>query len=226
MQRKPAPKITTKSSIQRFAKSNAEPVKPTVTKNAILKKAVISFADGVCRNVTDMRDSSKYLSQNVEGYYANVLSEDLETSKQWVEEDISMFVNAFNAVVEFTTGQEHSQELTLYADDLINIALSNEKELKEAGVTVYNGGRVLGFSAERIHNINMLEFGHIVTGASNTAAMVYDRTHKLLQLPAAAHMDFRQLSYYYNYRVDMTAEAALRKVPIALYAGMILDRVI
>jgi hypothetical protein len=184
------------------------------------------FAEAVCRSVTDMRDSARYLANNTNNYYTNVLNESLESSKEWVEEDISMFVNAYNAMLAFGYSQEHSHELTYYSDDLKEIAKENEGALNAAGVSIYNNGMTLGFSAGKIHDIDILGFGHIVTGTAKTAEKVFDRTAELLQLPAAVHMDFKQLSYYYNYRVDLSAEVAMRKIPIALYAGMVLDMVI
>jgi hypothetical protein len=197
-----------------------------ITKNTAIKRSVTMFAEAVCRNITDMRDSARYLANNTDNYYSNVFNESLESSKEWVEEDISMFVNAFNAVVAFGYSQEHSSELTYYADNLREIAKENENELNAAGVSLHNNGMTMGFSAQRLHDINAQNFGQVVTGAAKTAGSVFDRTAELLHLPASAHMDFKQLSYYYNYRIDLSADVALRKIPIALYAGMVLDMVI
>jgi hypothetical protein len=227
MQRHSDPKQSAKTVLERYSQnSDSVDVKPQVTKNASIKRSVSSYVEAVCRNVIEMRDCAKYLSMNAGMYYSNVLNESIETSKQWAEEDISMFVNAFNAAVAFGLTQEHSPELARYADDLREIALYNKDALKEAGVSIHNNGMVMSFSAERIHSMNMLDFGHSTASAGNAAREIYGRTSELLQLPASAHMDFRQLSYYYNYRVDLSAEIALRKIPIALHAGLIFDRVI
>jgi len=73
--------------------------------------------------------------------------------------------------------------------------------------------------------MDFLQFGHAVSGAAQAARAVYSRTSELLLLPAAKHMDFRQLSFYYNYHIDL-ADDARRKNPPDLLAGLVLDRAI
>jgi hypothetical protein len=209
-----------------YKRAGTESKAAHVTRNTSLKRAVTSYVDAVCRNITDMRDCSKYLAFNVDNYYSNFVHENFETAKQWVEEDISMFVNAFNSTVAFGTAQEHSPELSRYAYDLADIAEASKTVLDRAGISIHQNGKVLSFSPDKIRHLTESSFSRSIDSASKTAGEVYNRTSELLRLPGSAHMDFRQLSYYYNYRIDRSQEEAIRKTPAILHAGMILDRVI
>ncbi|MCL2704389.1 MAG: hypothetical protein FWE91_12435 [Defluviitaleaceae bacterium] len=228
MQRQSGPDKSAKSVLSTYAGNASGHMRPgaQVTRNTSMKRDVSDFVGAVCRNVTEMRDCAKYLSLNTESYYVNVLHESFDKSKQWVEEDVSMFVNAYNTAVSFGMKQEHSPELTRYAGELKDIALSYNTLLDGIGVSVHRDGDYLSFSPGKIHDLDFLAFGHSVSGAAQAANAVYERTVELLQLPAAAHMDFRQLSFYYNYRVDRSPEEAIRKTPSYLHSGLVLDKAI
>ena len=224
MEKRAHPQQSAKSTLDRYAQ-NAQYSnnKAQVIKNNSIKRDVVDYVGAVCKNVTEMKDSAKYLSSNAEHYYLNVLNESLGTAKQWAEEDISMFVNSFNATVQFGSLQEHSRELKSYANELKEIVLSFKDSLSVAGIIVYANGESLDFNPNRIHDMDYLQFGQSVSGAARAAQAVYNRTSELLRMPAAAHMDFRQLSYYYNYRIDK-ADDARYKNPANLYAGIVLNR--
>lgn len=195
------------------------------TKNNALRRNVLDYVENVCRNAVEMKDSARYLAHNSENYYVAALRESFETAKRWVEEDVTLFVRAFNAAVRFGLDQVHSPHLLHYAGNLKEIALDNVATLKDAGIYVDNDA-YMRFDPDKIKEMDYERFTEMLSGTAKTAASVYDRTNTFLLLPAESHMNFRPLSYYYNYRVERVPQGSDSKYTVVLHCGLILDRVI
>ncbi|MDR1704611.1 MAG: hypothetical protein LBS19_07995 [Clostridiales bacterium] len=194
----------------------------SVTKNNSIKSDVVDYAGGIYRHVTEIKDASKFVMQNSEAYYSTIIEESHEVAKNWAAEDLSSFANAYNAVVGFTGRQEHSAELAQYGDDIKAIALEYRAELEDAGLSLADGGRTMNAAAWKLRDMDYLELGSALSGAARAAEAVYERTSYLLQRPLSEHMDFKQLSFYYNYGIT----ASGKNSATSLLSGIILDRAI
>ena len=214
------------SALLRKSPYAGNPSNVRIERNNAVRQPVVDYIESVCRNTLDVKDTSKYLVHNSENYFVNVVTKSFETVKTWVEEDVSMFVDAFNAAVGFGVSQTHSSELETYANNLRDIAEINAEHLKTAGVTVNQDGMSLNFSPGKLRSMEYSAFANALSGAARAAVAVYDRTTDFLHLPATAHMNFRQLNYYYNYRIERAPGGVNLKETTALYTGLLLDRVI
>lgn len=220
------------SPVNRLAAADRQlPAAASFEKNNAVRMDMVDYARGIYNNVTEMRDAAKYLSQNAENYYMNVLNESFETARDWAYEDLSVFVNAYNNAVAFAVNQGHSRELTRYAEDMTAIAEEYKPALAEAGISLLENGAIMSFDRGKLSSAggDYLELARVLAGAGEAAGQVYGRTASLMERPISDHMDFKQLSYYYNYSFNryLSPSGQNRERPLPrLESGIILDKVI
>ena len=203
--------------------SNAESA-PVVNlqKNNAVKRDVIKYAQDIYKNVTEMKDSAKYLNNNAESYYLNVLDESFDTARNWALEDIAFFTESYNDAVDFGLGQTHSADLNRYAADMVNISLENRKDLEPSGISLSKDGTKMSFDPETLKSKDYLDFGTSLADLKHVSSKIYNRTKDVLDKPLTEHMSFKQLSYYYNYRISKKQSNGFSLIE----SGLILDKII
>ena len=169
---------------------------PAVLLNKAYKNKVVSYANTLSRGVTNMKDAAKMFV--FDGQYANRNFDivGLEPNWHWLEEDIDNFVNAYNGIQDLSLSTNHSPAFIQFSFQMRNYIRENENILQLIGVANQDSFR-LTFENRESPEITP----HDIDAAMDFFKGTYSRVDSFLSAPLAHHMEFRGLSYYYNYKI-------------------------
>jgi len=173
---------------------------PAVLLNKAMKNKVISYANGLSRSIVGLKDAAKlfvfdgkYINKSIENY-------NHEAGLLWLAEDIDNFILAFNSLQKLSISTNHSLDFISFSHNMIDFVNNNKNILDNIGIMFCEHTMSLVFQKKA--TIDMQELNHAI----NFFKEAYDKTNNFLNLPLSHHMQFKGLSYYYNYKIGNIEE--------------------
>ncbi len=174
--------------------------------NKSLKKDVVNYAKEIYKSVTDLKLNSKKILDDI-NYYKKAMEfeqpiENFESFAEGFEIDIKNYISAYNNSTSFLMTQSHSQGLNSFANKLLHETHNYSGALNKA-VIIRDERGLIPKEGENIsdplwHSKNSYK---ILDKVEDYFASVYDDTSKALKAPMSNHMNFKNLNYYYNYKI-------------------------
>jgi len=161
--------------------------------NKSLKNEVIDYASTVSREFNSIKDTARFMQNNL-----NDNSFDENGNANNIFYGMNDFVNQYNSYLEFADdNDQNSNILRSYADKIVNIVSKNKDELESIGIKMDDGGR-LSIDEEVFGNIDAVK--NVSDDIKNMYSDIYKNTCQAMNAPLSQHMNFKNLSYYYNYK--------------------------
>jgi len=177
------------------------PQETSVQLNAAYKSETINYARNLTRNVVGLKDSAKMFVYDAAGQAFG------DDSWQWIEEDIENFVSAYNGLRKIAAHQGHSLLLTDFTASMDSYTRLNREKILKLGLKI-NRERNLEFAGQVPKQLRGQDMRTSLDSVSEFFKQSYRNTASLLEHPLTKHMNFRSLSFYYNYRFGPSGENA------------------
>ena len=177
--------------------TNTMPKNSTFVLNPSFSPPAITYANRFSKGIMGLFDSSKMFIQD--GQYIHKLIHrnpaakgQINLGQEWLYEDLIDFVNSFNSIMELSNNG-HSERLLGLSMWASEFAARNYNVFAEFGIQLADNKLKIGekstFSAGNLPQ------------ALGVFEEAYSKMFEFLKEPLAAHMKFRELNYYYNYRI-------------------------
>jgi len=161
--------------------------------NKSLKNEVINYASTVSREFNSIKDTARFMQNNL-----NDNSFEKKENANNIFYGMNDFVNQYNSYLEFADdNDQNSNILRSYADEIVDIVSKNKDELESIGIKMDDGGR-LSIDEEIFGNIDAVK--NVSDNIKNMYSDIYKNTCQAMNAPLSQHMNFKNLSYYYNYK--------------------------
>ncbi len=188
--------------------------------NKSFSKNIVDYAHNLCSTVLNLKNSSKELSYFVDEYkivedkIENLDEEKKQKVNSMFKEKMKNFIDTYDLAVDFANKQNHSQSLLNFSSELFEITDSYENVLKNLN---YDSERMKNFDLTNIHDKKSIN--EKLDGIKLFANEIYNSTTDVLSKPMSEHMNFRDLHYYYNYKLDKYQSDTFALIEV----GMIVD---
>jgi len=155
---------------------------------------VVDYARTLSSSIVSLKDAAKMFVHDVNTIERNG-NITFESHLQWIEEDLESFIKSYNNVQHLSATGLNNGALTHFAHYFRDFAQSNSQVLSHLGVITYSGANLT------YHGLANTATREAARDAVDTFKSAYNMTRGFLQHPLTHHMNFRDLSYYYNYTI-------------------------
>ncbi len=190
----------------------------SVLLNKARKRDIIKYARGVSTSVLSLKESTNDSINDMEGYNENAYRRGSSKAKEWLANDLRRFTEAYNNSSEFMSEQAHSQELRGFAQVVTDGVDEGIGRLKRLGITKNAEGK-LDFNPEYFNKLSPKRLGIAIGDNIDLFKNIYNEAANVLTEPLSEHMNFKSLSFYYNYKMG-TLIADTFKI---IESGMLVD---
>ena len=187
--------------------------------NKSLSSEIVHYAQNVSFGVTGFRTAVRRLLQDMGSYNRNALYEGQEATRDQLERQLAAVSELYNANTAFLRQQQHSPSLRTLSFELGDNVYYNRSELGRLGF-VLSQDQTVHFDAEAFRQLNHNEVRDAIGESRPVFNSLYQRTGEILSAPLSQHMQFRGLSYHYNYQVGRMVEDGFSIIE----SGMLIDR--
>jgi len=142
----------------------------------------------------------------------------MKNAADWAAEDVKSFVESFNASRVFADTQTGGSAIKSLTSGIADGVYKNIQSLNGLGVTASEDG-TLSFDRTKIDGASYAELADALRGAKSLASDIYGKSAAFIDTPLADHMNFKQLSYYYSYKLGSVTANPYQLVE----SGMIYD---
>lgn len=194
------------------------PFKEKFILNNSVKQEVMSYATYLSGSVNHLRDSSRDVLYEIHNFKRNAVENGLDTAKEDLSEGIDAFVDAYNNNVNFKRESTKSRSLNFFINDLTYDVSISTTALSKFGVELSGSGE-MSFNKEYFDSLKGSEVMEANKHNYSLFKNVYDATGDFLTMPLAEHMGFKNLGYYYNYKLGTMEKDSFRLIQ----SGMIID---
>ncbi|MDR1531136.1 MAG: hypothetical protein LBS62_02960 [Clostridiales bacterium] len=189
--------------------------------NKTLRSDVVHYINDISSNVNGVKESSKNVMFDMEGFNNNVYRCGEQTARKWLTEDLSKFAGEYNKAVVFFETQEHSAALKDFALSLREKTETNNSRLHYVGISL-DAHDSLDFDKKYFSGLNQDSINIAIGETVDFFNLIYSESGDILKAPLTDHMQFKFLGYYYNYKYG-TYETDTFKV---IETGMVVDKAI
>ena len=189
--------------------------------NNALRADVVDYMRNVSQSVVGTKDAAKMLVNDTDEFDKNVIRRGFQLSRDWICDDLDIFVSAYNYSSQFWNTQRHSTELRDFSNNIKEDILYHINPLKLLGVTQNEFG-LLDYQKDAVMSKDERELGMALSRNRNLFQNIYIQAGDILREPLTEHMKFKNLTYYYSYKFGSIQEDTF----IVIEAGLILDSVV
>lgn len=202
-------------------KPNDPSLRETFVLNNALKKEVVQYASNLSGTVNYLRETSRDLLQDIFNFQRATEENGIQSAKRELSDDLADFVDAYNKNLRFTQEDSTSKQLKFFVNDLTYDVSISTTSLSKYGISV-DENDVMSFDSDffdKLKSKNVLE-----ANKGNHALLknIYDSTGEFLTMPLSEHLKFKNLGYYYNYKLGTIEKDSFKLIQ----SGMIIDRVV
>jgi len=173
---------------------------------------VIDFARALSTSIVSLKDASRLFVQDMNLVSTGAVTA-YENHLRWVEDDLETFIRSYNNVQHLSAAGIRNPELSGLAYYFRNFAETNSGILSHLGVITQSE------SGLTYHGIGNMPDRESARDAVNTFKSAYAVAREFLEHPLVHHMEFCDLSYYYNYSIGRNTDNTLSIVQ----AGLLVD---
>ena len=194
-----------------------------LTLNKSHKSEIVHHARGVTQSIVGFGSGLRRLMRNMDDFlrYEGASSEAEANAKQWMAGRLSHFAENYTANARFMAQQTHSETLSVFAQDLGDSIQQNLVPMGRLGFRLNRSG-ALRFNTEAYANIQPNALRQTVAGCRQSLRELYTLSQSMLTGPLLEHMQFKALSYHYNYQLGRVVEDGFGIIE----SGILLDRIL
>jgi len=201
---------------------NKDPeTRETFVLNNSLKRDIIRYASNLSGTVNDLKETSKDVLQDIFNFKRTVMERDLTYAKAELSDDLSNLTTAYNRNLKFTHKEANSKPLKVFVNDLAYDVSISTTALSKYGITVADDD-VMTFDAEYFDKLSGRQVAEANKANHALFKNIYNSTSEFLTLPLSEHLKFKNLGYYYNYKLGTMEKDSFKLIQ----SGMIVDRVV
>jgi len=192
--------------------------------NKTYSDRIVDYAHTLYTSILDLKDSAKDLDYFVDEYKTvedkiNTLNDERKRKvNEMFEDKVNRFINDYNNAVEFADTQIHSQSLKDFSSELSDVLDQHKQVLDSLNITGDNEEQIIK-SFDLTNVSEKLSIDEKLNCLQDLITDIYDSTQYILSKPMSEHMNFRGLSYYYNYKLDRYEANTFELIE----SGMIVD---
>ncbi len=197
------------------------PVSDSDTKvllNKSLKSEIITYARRVSGDLNNLSGSTRKLLYDVDNFNKHVHDGRLGSAKQKITEDLEFLAKTYNLSEDFLSKQEHSPMLSELLNRLKGFFMAYEDNFKSLGLTLSDDGK-LSFNQETFSGLSYIGVNRLIGENYQVINELDDIVTAATDAPLSEHMNFRGLSYYYNYKMGTVSASTF----MLIETGMIVD---
>lgn len=190
--------------------------------NKTFSTAIVDYAQNLSSSVLDLKDSSKELSYFIDEYKTvedkiNLLSrEKKQKVNEMFEDKVNEFTENYNTAIEFAYSQKHSKSLLDFSNELLELRDEYKNAFYDVGI-YDTDSTIKNFDITNVQNMDSIV--EKLNCIKSFVDEIYYSTQSMLNRPMSDHMNFRGLSYYYNYKLDRYESNTFELIE----SGMIID---
>jgi len=188
---------------------------PTVQLNKAYSSNVLSYIKSLGQNIITLKDASRLFvldSGNMDFNAGGSLS--FEGHLRWIDEDLRNFANSYNNLDYLSRRAGHNAQLGDFTHSIRNITRGHEPLLSHLGIITADEGGIA------YHGIGHAATKEITRAAADAFRATYEASREFLAHPMTAHLQFKDLNYYYSYTIgDQPADAYK-----LIESGVLMDR--
>ena len=192
---------------------------PVLVLNKALNSKVLNYLRATAKTVVDIKYYSNMIDVDMRIFTSNVPIYGLSPFKQSLCRSLNTFSICYNRAVSALSSQSHSHELKAFSKALVHEVTINTDALSELGFG-FASRKELFFDTEYYNESSKNEIFAAIKNTLNIFNNIYELSGDILEIPMMAHMNFRGLEYYYNYRVTNKIEDTFKIIE----SGMLLDK--
>lgn len=193
----------------------------TFVLNNSLKKEVVQYASGLSGTVNYLRETSRDVLQDIFNYQRSSAEQGSENSKKELSDDLQDFVDAYNRNLNFSVKDDNSKQLKFFVNDLAYDISISATALSTYGIKIGDDDRMT-FDADYYNKLNNKNISEANKVNQALFKNIYDSTGEFLTMPLAEHLRFKNLGYYYNYKLGTMEKDSFKLIQ----SGMIVDKVV
>lgn len=195
--------------------------------NKAYSNRVVNYAHTLYTSILDLKDSAKDLDYFIDEYKTveeKISTLDDEKKKkvnEMFENKISKFTDDYNYAIEFANTQIHSKTLKDFSSELSDVLAEHKQVLDSLEITGDSENKIIK-NFDLTDTLDKLSIDEKLNSIKSLVEDIYDSTQYILSKPMSDHMNFKGLSYYYNYKLDKYEANTFELIE----AGMIIDVVL
>lgn len=190
---------------------------PKVQLNKSYGPNVLQYIKSLGQNIITLKDSARlFVSDTGSLDYDAGGSLSFEGHLRWIDEDLRNFANSYNNLDYLSRRSNHNAALGDFTHSIRSIARGHEQMLSHLGVITADEG---GLS---YHGIGQGATKEITRAAVGAFQETYEASREFLAHPMTAHLQFKDLTYYYNYTIGNQPSDAYRLIE----SGILMNKLI
>lgn len=189
--------------------------------NKTMKQEVREYARGVSDSVVSTKESSKNTVRDMTEFNKNAFKRSYDTAKMWIQYDLEEFASSYNDSTEFLSDQKHSQSLRSFSERLTDNVQASAAQLEDLGLSMNNDGK-LNFNVAKFNELSESRLNSAIGESINVFQEIYNDAGEILTEPLKEHMNFKNLGYYYNYKLGRMESDTFKMIE----SGMLVDLVV
>lgn len=189
--------------------------------NKSLKDEIVKYAHNVSYGVTNLRASTRQTATDMENFNRDIHSDGLEKAKEWLADDLQEFATQYNASTGFMQSQKHSTDLRSFSCEVADNLFYNQERLSMLGFSLSESGQ-LSFSRDHLDGLSQDQINIAIGENIQIFSDMSRHTDKLLSEPLSEYMDFKGLSYHYNYKMGTMVTDGFGIIE----SGLLIDKVV
>jgi hypothetical protein len=155
----------------------------------------------------------------MDGYGLESMYEGHGPAMQKIERGLAEAATAYNNNAAFMREQPHSAGLREFFRDMDGSLHRSRGQMGRLGISLSQNGEV-HFSAEAFRQLDRLSLRAAINANMQFFDTLYQRTGEVLSVPLSEHMQFKSLSYHYNYQMGKMIEDGFGLIE----SGLIIDK--
>ncbi|MCL2873422.1 MAG: hypothetical protein FWE29_00665 [Defluviitaleaceae bacterium] len=192
---------------------------PVFALNAALNGKVLRYLRSTAKTVVDIKYYASIIDVDMRIFIVNVPIYGLSPFKQSLCRSLETFAICYDRAVNSLAIQAHSPQLRDFSEDLAYMVEDNIDDLSELGFGFDSKGELF-FDTDYYNESSKNEIMTAIKNSSDIFYSIYEIAGNILEIPMAAHMNFRGFDYYYSYRATRRIEDTFRIIE----SGMLLDK--
>jgi len=189
--------------------------KPAVLLNTSDTSKVVGYARALSAGIVGLKDSAKMFVHDMTTLEKNPMAT-FENHLQWIEEDLEGFISSYNKIQNISSARLNNHDLSRLAHSFRDFSSTNSEILNHLGIISHNAGGLTYHGFANTANRDAAQ------NAVETFKSAYSMARGFLKQPLTHHMNFRDLSYYYNYTIGDAGSNTFAIVQ----SGMLVDIIV
>ncbi|MDR3090902.1 MAG: hypothetical protein LBU36_01700 [Clostridiales bacterium] len=225
------PYILKNYGFRRIAEKDADAVRAMCTRpapdyererfilNNSFKAEFVDYANGLSNAVNSLKDAARDMSSDIATFQDSVFQEARSVSRASLALDLEDFADSYNKSVSIDSSRTAEQYFAYFAEDLRFAAVRNAENLAAYGLEVSPGGEEMIFNKKTFAALSSKSLYDASAKNEGFFSEMYDDSRRFLALPLAEHLVFKDLWYYYNYKLGTIEKDSFKYIQ----SGMIVD---